>query len=135
MRSIIGYMVAVEADDVCSYIHYNENTGRNYVDPSQPPPVSRGDAYRRLGAFMDENPGFPFDTDIVPVYEPVEPPKPVRSGIDGAVGELSCLLQNLCGRHGIALGLTDDEVKARIALELKSLGAKNAEEVLALAGR
>ncbi len=140
MQNIIGYVVTLSVVDEYedthqAYVHHNESTGRNFVSTKQPTPIPRGDAYRRLAAFMDENDGFEDEITVEAVRAPVAPPAPVKAGIDGGVGELSNLLQGLCARHGIVLGLTEDEVKARIALELKSMGARSAEEVFQLAGR
>ena len=82
---------------------------------SEPEPVSQADAYRRLAAFLDENPGTQVPR-VIPVYY-------VPTPLETASAELGGLLQSLCSRHGLNLGLTKDQIEKQIAKELQELGA------------
>ncbi len=144
VNNIIGYVVAVSIVDSedeetvhTGYIHHNEHNGHNYLSNAEPAPIPHGDAYRRLAAWLDENPDSEFqcDPEICERRAPVAPPTPVNPVVSAAK-ELGGLLKGLAGRHGIQFGLSDDEIEARIALELKSLGASgSAADILKLMGR
>lgn len=79
-------------------------------------PVSRGQAYRRLAGALDENPGMEIaEFSVEPVYRETTP-------IEDVTNELSTLLTSLCERHGVKLGLTSEQIKAKLAEELKDFG-------------
>lgn len=79
-------------------------------------PVARGQAYRRLAGALDENPGMEIaEFSVEPVYRETTP-------IEDVTNELSTLLTSLCERHGVKLGLTSEQIKAKLAEELKDFG-------------
>lgn len=117
-NEVIGYRV-VRSNNECysdEYIHTN-GTGHNWVSVAEPKPVSRGDAFRRLAAYLDQSPLEDMnDFVVVPVYRVLTP-------METTTKELSGLLSSLCGRHGLSLGLTQEQIEAKIAQELQELGA------------
>lgn len=79
-------------------------------------PVSRGQAYRRLAGALDENPEMEIaEFSVEPVYRETTP-------IEDVTNELSTLLTSLCERHGVKLGLSSEQIKAKLAEELKDFG-------------
>lgn len=114
---IVGYRVFHV--DINEYIHTTKDGKFNFTNMSEPEPVGRGDAFRRLAAYVDEHPEVDHDCfDIVPVFREVRP-------TESAASELTDMLKALCQRHGITLGLTDDQIRAQLERELKELtGAK-----------
>lgn len=110
---ILGYRVKSGQQ----FVH---GTGSStYISYSEPEPISQADAYRRVADFIAAHPseverfGVP---SVVPVTRPLTP-------IETASGELGDLLQDLCRRHGLNLGLSKAQVRTQIAKELASLGA------------
>ena len=89
----------------------------------QPPVLSRSAAHRRLAKFFDENDGWnPQDSDeefyVAPVFCEATP-------LENAAEELGELLSSLCARHGLDLGLTQDQINKKIAEELQVLTKKS----------
>lgn len=117
-NEVIGYRV-VRSNNECysdEYVHYTSSRG-NYTSVAEPAPIPRGDAFRRLASFLDQNPQANMDDFVVaPVYRVLTP-------METATKELSGLLSSLCSRHGLNLGLSQDQIEAKIAGELKELGA------------
>lgn len=111
--TIIGYVVKTQTGE---YIAEPDERGYNYVTRSRPAPVGKSDAYRRLAAFLDENDGWEEDLYVTPVfYEPTP--------LEKASKELGGLLESLCSRHGLDLGLTREQMEKQIAKELEELKA------------
>lgn len=110
--TIIGYRVKANGG---YYLWHN--AGQNFTSSEKPAPISRADAHRRLAAYLDENPELEHDYFYVtPVfYEPTP--------IEKASKELGGLLQSLCNRHGLDLGLTPEQIEKQIAQELEELKA------------
>ena len=117
-NEITGYRV--ERNDG-RFIH--NFSGSNFLSSNEPQPIARGDAYRRLAAFLDANPTVEDDFTIVPVYREMTP-------VESGARELGGLLTSLCQRHGITLGLSQDQVETRIARELQELGASSVSAFL-----
>ncbi|MGH8338017.1 MAG: hypothetical protein ACRETL_14615 [Gammaproteobacteria bacterium] len=124
-NTIIGYRVQ---DHNGMFVEFNgvENV-RVYAEPA---PISHADAYRRLAAFIESNPqdvaewGVP---RVIPVYYKPTP-------VECASAELGGLLQNLCARHGLELGLSRDQINAQIAKELQALQAGESPSIAFIAG-
>ena len=117
-NEIIGYRV-VRSNSECYSDHYVHNGGGSYdfISAAEPAPIGRGDAFRRLASYLDHNPGEDMnDFQVVPVYRVLTP-------METATKELSGLLSSLCSRHGLALGLSQDQIEKKIASELQELGA------------
>jgi hypothetical protein len=86
------------------------------VGSVEPEAVPRGDAFRRLAAYLDTNPNQPIrDFEVKPVYRESTP-------IEDASSELAGLLEGLCTRHGLNLGLSRKQMEAQIGKELAQLG-------------
>lgn len=89
--------------------------GSNFTTDEQPRPIPRGDAYRRLAAFLDANPGEDHqDYCVLPAYRETTP-------IEDAANELGGLFESLCRRHGLDLGLTRDQINAQLVKDLEAV--------------
>jgi hypothetical protein len=108
---IIGYRVQTPSGNFVCY-EFGRNVSRYGAEPE---PISQANAYRRLAAYIEENPGAQVPT-VVPVYR-------VYTPLETASKEFSGLLSSLCERHGLRLGLSQDQIEKRIASELQELGA------------
>ena len=117
-NEVIGYRV-VRSNNECysdEYVHFSESRG-NFTSVAEPTPIARGDAFRRLASYLDLNPGEDMnDFVVVPVQRVLTP-------METATKELSGLLSSLCSRHGLSLGLSQDQIERKIASELSELGA------------
>lgn len=79
-------------------------------------PVTRGQAFRRLAGALETHPEMAIaEFSVEPVYRETTP-------IEDVTNELSTLLTSLCERHGVKLGLTSEQIKAKLAEELKDFG-------------
>ena len=114
---VVGYVVKNNCGE---YVHFDGDG--NFVETSRPDPISQADAYRRLAAYIDEMDGEVNGFYVAPVFH-------VPTPLERAAGELGGLLQSLCSRHGLQLGLTQDQIEAQIAKELQELGAGGASFV------
>lgn len=100
--------------DAGQYLHFDPSTGRNFLADSRPEPVSRSDAHRRIAAWLEQDDENFDDFSVVAVfYEP--------SPLEKASAEMAGLLQGLCARHGLDLGLTREQMEAQIGKELSAL--------------
>ena len=86
-----------------------------YAD-DQPPVCTQPEAYRRISVYLTHNPNADVPI-VVAVTRPLTP-------MEKASKELSGLLQSLCQRNGLDLGLTQEQLEKQIAKELAELGAK-----------
>ena len=119
-NEIIGYRVQLTSNE--TYVH-NDANGMNYISIHRPEPISRPDALRRLAGLLDQYPDMcELDFYFEPVYREYTP-------LETASKELGGLLQSLCKRHGLELGMTQDQVEAKIAEELKEFGVKKCNEL------
>jgi hypothetical protein len=110
---IIGYQVAYIPTQ--SFVHVTLE-GENYIECAEPLPISRGDAFRRLAGILDQRSDLSHeDFDVVPVFREVTP-------LESTAKELSGLLLSLTERHGLDLGLTREQIEARIATEIAEFG-------------
>jgi hypothetical protein len=110
---IIGYRVLFLREE--QFLDFKDQ--RNFLTYDEPTPIPRGDALRRLAAFLDEHPEFDIgEFSIEPTYRVLQP-------VESGARELADLLKSLCTRHGIKLGLTDAQIEAQIGRELKAYGA------------
>lgn len=113
-NEVTGYIVKNDAYGF--YVDYCPKAG-NFTTDKEPTPVPRGDAFRRLAAFLDANPRENHEFYVVlPVYR-------VYTPMERASKELGGLLESLCQRHGLNLGLNSEQIEQRIASELASMGA------------
>lgn len=111
-KKLLGYVVKSTSNGAW-YVEYDPATGTNFVTRKRPQPISRPDALRRLAAYSDKNSDGE-DFYVAPVfYEP--------SPIEKASAELGSLLQSLCTRNGLNLGLTQEQINKQIEQELKDL--------------
>ena len=111
---IIGYHVIFTYTG--AFVDHNEVEG-NFITPEAPKPLRRGDAFRRLAAFLDDRPDQDEDEyKVVPVYRK---PTPIETAAD----ELGRQLESLCARHGLDLGLSKEQIRTQIARELADFGA------------
>lgn len=110
---IVGYRVKSGQQ----FVH--SGSPSTYISYSEPAPTTQAEAYYLLARFISEHPGeverFGVPS-VVPVTRTLTP-------IETASGELGDLLQNLCRRHGLNLGLSKEQLRTRIAKELAELGA------------
>ena len=99
------------------YLHFDPETGRNFLSQEEPLPISRADVHRRIAAYI-EQPGCENDDDfsVDAVFRQLSP-------LETASQELGGLLTSLCARHGLSLGLSREQIEAQIAKELQELGA------------
>jgi hypothetical protein len=112
-NTLIGYRVK----NCNGYFLDTDGDGINYATYKEPTPIARGDAYRRLAAYLDAYPHVSdSDMEVVPVHRALTP-------TESAAQELGSLLSTLTRRHGLQLGLTQDQIEAKIAKELEELGA------------
>ena len=109
-NTIIGYRVQ---DHNGMFVDFDGV--QNFRTYSKPEPISQANAYRRLAAFLDANPGVQVPR-VVPVYYEPTP-------VEKASKELGGLLESLCSRHGLDLGLTSEQIQKQIAKELEALKA------------
>jgi len=113
-NEVIGYVVVNHRHGF--YVAHNPELG-NFTSDDQPVPVSRGDAFRRLGAFLDANPGENHNLyEVEPVYREATP-------VESAADELGGLLEQLCARHGVRIGLSREQINAQLQKELQALEA------------
>lgn len=97
-----------------------KNINGSFIDASgrstwEYPPITQAEAYRRVSVYLTENPNGDVP-QVIPVTRTLTP-------IETASAELGDLLQSLCRRHGLDLGLSKDQVNKQIAKELADLGA------------
>lgn len=113
-NEIIGYRIKAHSDG--KFIHRTDHG--HFFSQQEPEPISRPDAYRRLAGFLEENDGFDDvnDLEVVPVYRETTP-------VEDASAELGKLLSSLCNRHGLDLGLNQEQINKQIAGELEALKA------------
>jgi hypothetical protein len=115
-NTIIGYRVKNNHGE---YLAHTPEQG-DFVTETKPEPISKGDAYRRLAAYFDapqcDDHHVGEDFYVTPVfYEPTP--------LEKAGAELGGLLESLCQRHGVNLGLTREQINAKLAAELAAIAA------------
>ena len=125
-NEIIGYRVVNSYHGF--FVGHNPEMG-NFPTDNEPQPIPRGDAFRRLAAYLDANPNEDHATfDVEPVYRETSP-------MENATAELTDLLVSLADRHGLKLGLDSDQIAQKIAKELSDLGITDPAGVSAFVGR
>lgn len=106
MDKIIGYRVINH--DTGMFVNTNEQ-GHNFRSYDEPLPISRGDAYRRLAAYLDEHPDADEnDFSVEPVYQEISP---IERTAEDLAGRLHALV-------GDSLGLSEEQMRLQIASEL-----------------
>jgi hypothetical protein len=110
-RQIVGYRV------IANGCYVNEHGERCSEQDGMGNPCTHAEAYHRVSLFIGRNPNSAIPS-IMPVEE-VRELTPVECG----ARELGSLLQGLCRRNGIDLGLTSAQIERKIAQELVELGA------------
>jgi len=111
-NKVVGFRVKSDQQ----FVHTDfTTTWRSYAEPT---PISQADAFRRAAAFIENHPGLHPSAapTVVPVYHTPTP-------LENTAAELGALLTSLCARHGMSLGLTQDQIEAQIAQELTVFGA------------
>jgi hypothetical protein len=108
--TVIGYRVRTSTD--CFVV--NDFGG---VGTYEPAPVPAPQAYRRVAAYLEcARWGDAPIPEVVPISRPLTP-------MERASRELGTLLSGLCARHGLDLGLSQEQIERKIAQELAELGA------------
>jgi|SRR5579863_1959004 len=120
-NEVIGYVV--QSNETAEFVH-RDGEG-NFLSESEPAPIARGDAYRRLAAFLDENPDCDENFTVVAIYRQTTP-------IEDAASELGGLFESLCARHGLDLGLSRAQVNALLVKDLEQV--KNLGFVVGIPG-
>jgi len=113
-NKIIGFR-AYHHDTDC-YLHFDAVTGRNFLAVTKPDPISRPDAHRRIAAWLEQGDENFDDFSVDPVFHEPTP-------MEKTTSELTDLLQTLCNRNGLKLGLTREQIEAKLAEELVQFGA------------
>jgi hypothetical protein len=112
-NEIIGYRVL--HPDTEEFIGADPTTCRPFMTCDETDPIPRGDAFRRLAAYLDVHPEVDADEfSIEPVYRRTTP-------IEDAAHELGGLFESLCARHGLDLGLSRAQVDALLVKDLESI--------------
>lgn len=125
-KKIVGYHVKFGN----MFVEYSPKSG-NYLVFDAPEPIEAADAFRRAAAFVERGAadvtrsltavGVADEGCLIPQVIPVEEQvTPVAS----ASRELGSLLMSLAERHGVELGMTPEQVEAKIAQELVQFGAR-----------
>ena len=110
-NEIIGYRVA----NFGGFFVDTTPQGVNFTTDEEPTPIPRGDALRRMAAFLDANPDLDMeDFEVQPVYRETTP-------IEDTADELGGLFETLCRRHGLDLGLTRDQINAQLVKDLEAV--------------
>lgn len=124
-NEIIGFHIRNNESGEC--IATDPATGRNFCTFDEVTPIARGDAFRRLAGFLDQNPDAdPYDFGIETVYRQTTP-------IENAASELGGLFEQLCKRHGLDLGLDRTQINALLAKDLEQV--KNLGFITGIPGR
>jgi|SRR5581483_5991761 len=111
-NEITGYVVI---NEIGEYFVDTDANGNNFTTSVAPKPVPRGDCFRRLAAFLDSNPDVEHGHFIVdPVYREMTP-------TESTAHELGGLLDSLCKRHGLDLGMDRAKMDTILAKELEAL--------------
>ncbi len=106
---VIGFRVFTSSTQGVAVTYDGETT------TAETKPCTRAEAYGRVSKFLNKYPNAQVP-QIVEVTRPLTP-------LESASGELGGLLESLCRRHGVELGLSSDQVRTQIAKELSALGA------------
>jgi len=110
-QDIIGFRVV----NVDAGFFIASNGHQNFTTDEEPTPVPRGDAFRRLAAFLDDNPGEDHqDYAVEPIYRETTP-------VEDAAHELGGLFESLCSRHGLDLGLSRAQIDGLLAKDLEAV--------------
>lgn len=124
-NEIIGYRVMHLASESFVNVNFRESEGvmHHYLTQVEPLPIPRGDAFRRLAGYLDQNPQIQHDDlTVEPVYREYTP-------LETTCKELAGLLTSLTDRHGLKLQLTQEQIEKKIAAELQEFGAGLPEDV------
>lgn len=119
---IIGYVV--KHRNTRQFVHEPDGRGFNFLSDVRPAPISKPDAYRRLAAYLDENPDVVDDNTFYVTavfYEPTP--------IERAASELGNTLRALCSRHGLDLGMTAEQIDKQLVGELEAFKAGAASQL------
>jgi hypothetical protein len=116
-RTTLGYRVLTHMGNFCVT---RADGAFEYTSTTEPSPIPIDKAYKLVGSYLERHPTFPVP-EVIKV-EQVRTLTPVET----ASKELAGLLQSLCNRHGLDLGLTPDAMERQIAKELVDLGAGGA---------
>ena len=107
-KTLLGYRVK---DHNGMYVSADGRV-RTYTKPE---PITHAQAYSAVASFLEHNSWSPVP-QVVKVFKKASP-------IQSASSELGALLTSLCQRHGLDLGLTQEQIDRQIARELSELGA------------
>lgn len=119
---LIGYHVVAAAGHLGDmYVHHDfDRVPQTWLDAEEPLPISAPDAYRRAAQYVQEHPeaSMPFLQDVERELTPLEK----------AASELGSLLTSLCTRHGLDLGMSQDDIDAELGRELAVFGVRGAQD-------
>jgi hypothetical protein len=122
-NDVIGFRVR-KFDDF--FVDTDAN-GCNFSTDEEPAPVSRGDAYRRLAAWLDQNPQEDDgEYGVEAIFRETTP-------IEDTADELGGLFEQLCRRHGLDLGLSRAQINAILKKDLEQV--KNLGFIAGIPGR
>lgn len=110
-RTLLGYRIVTHTGE---YVHASLNNNYTFTSTTDPNPIPIADAYKRIGVYLQDHPGAPVP-EVRPVHREL-------TAMERGASELGALLSSLCERHGIVLGLSQDQIDDKIAKELVAFG-------------
>ena len=119
-QTLLGYHVKAQNGE---FVHEATDHGDTWAHYDEPEPCTLAQAYSRIGRFLADYPREQAP-EIVPVHRALTP-------LETASSELGSLLTSLCERHGLNLGLTQEQINRRITQELAELGASGVKTIAA----
>jgi hypothetical protein len=105
---VVGYVVE------CSNGYFLD--GRDEDSFEQPAACTQAEAYRRVSVYLTQFPNAQVP-EVIALTRDLTP-------MENASRELSATLKGLLERHGLDLGLTDDQIERQITKELVDLASK-----------
>jgi hypothetical protein len=111
-NTLLGYRIRT-SDGM--YVHRDAD-GHHYLSDLESEPLPRADAYRRLAGFFEQDDCDLDDFEVIPVHRELTP-------LEKTSSSLACQLQGLCSAHGLDLGITREQMEAKLAQELTDFGA------------
>lgn len=126
-NEIIGYRIVCERNESALNpsgrpafiwnVPEDDGPNINILRSEEPKPISRGDAFRRLAAFLDANP-LSDENDFT-----VEAVHRTLTAKEELAENLADQLQSLCTARGLDLGLTRHQMACQLHNELKAFTA------------
>lgn len=127
-NEIIGYRV--QNDETGEFVQLDPVAHKCFLTRDETPILTLANAYRLLATYVEqtgEKQSVLWSFIVQPVYRQTTP-------VENASAELGGLLEGLCKRHGLDLGLSREKLNAQIAKELQALKEGEGPSVGFLAG-